>query len=352
MFARKIRSAASLLIGGGLLLITVFGLGTPGLIPWVDADVPASATTVECSVEFLALDPTDQTKNNPDKEVPGAFGPAAASFTDEAVIKDDLAERRNCGEDGRFDPALTAAHYLTWSEAGRTSRSVKLAQVDEFRAEIAGNPTLYREVTDELTKLENASAFSITSGIPAGAKSLYMTPDGAGNALVKSGSVIPSGTSAVFTHGDKVINYRLDCGYQPWWPPGNEPPLPPECMGDECVPPPPPPPPVCPWNPSVPPESPECLQPKNSSESSVYVVEEWIRDGDTRHSVSNGDGATVPNGIQHDPEGDARRAAEEAARQQQQQQQQHQEAQREAEQSGGGTVDNNQNNGGVSNPGW
>lgn len=238
-------SAALLLAGGGLALLLVTGLVPSGFLPWQPATQAQAVEASECKVEYLALDPADQTKVNPNKEVPGAFGPVAESLSDEAIIKKDLKERRTCGTDDKFDTALTAAHYAAWSHEGLTKHKVALDEIDAFAAKIKADRTLYGEVMSELESLENGSSFSIQNGIPAGSMSLYMVPDGAGIALVKSGSVLTNGTSAVFTHGDKVVRYRMDCGYQPWWPTAPKE-LPPPCTGSECVPPPPPvnPPPI------------------------------------------------------------------------------------------------------------
>lgn len=258
------RSSAALLTTAAFALLGVITMMIPGFAPWSPSPAAAEVQVASsCKVQYLALDPADQTKINPNKEVPGAFGPEAESLSDEAKIKADLAERRNCGKDGLFDPALTAAHYVTWSDLGLTTEKVSLAEIDAFQAKIAADPTLYRAVTDELTKLENESGFSITNGISAGSMSLYMTSDGKGTALVRSDIALLNGTSAVFTHGDKVVRYRMDCGYQPWWPTAPKE-LPPPCTGSECVPPPPPvnPPPV------EPPCTIDCepyLEPKNPS---------------------------------------------------------------------------------------
>ncbi len=242
---RRRWSAALLLIGGGLALLLVTGLVPSGFLPWQPAAQAQTMEASECKVEYLALDPADQTKVNPDKEVQGAFGPIAASLSDEAVIKEDLKERRTCGTDDKFDTALTASHYAAWSHEGLTKHKVTLDEIDAFAAKINADRTLYGEVLAELESLENGANFSLENGIPAGAMSLYMVPDGKGIALVKSGSALTTGTSAVFTHGDKVVRYRLDCGYQPWWPKAPKE-LPPPCTGSECVPPPPPvEPPVC-----------------------------------------------------------------------------------------------------------
>ena len=84
-------SAALLLAGGGLALLLVTGLVPSGFLPWQPATQAQAVEASECKVEYLALDPADQTKVNPNKEVPGAFGPVAESLSDEAIIKKDLS---------------------------------------------------------------------------------------------------------------------------------------------------------------------------------------------------------------------------------------------------------------------
>lgn len=218
-----------LLLAGGSNL-----LGLPSLSYEANASVQGA-----CTIQYYALDPANANNPNPAKEVTGAFGPAVAA-RDEAGVKKELDERRECGADGKFDPALTAAHYAEWSHNGLTSIKVDESPtgLNAFTAQMASDVDLRGKVLAELKKLEGESTFS-TAPVSAGIWSLYMMPNGNGGVDLKVGRTSANGTNAVFTHGDKVIRYRLDCGFQP----NRETPFTnvPECTGQECA-----PPPVCP----------------------------------------------------------------------------------------------------------
>lgn len=312
------RRAGSFLFGGGsLLLAAALVLINPGILPGVEATPPPAQS---CNVTYFALDPANPLAPNPAKEVPAAFGPEVTARGEDPV-KAELNERRECGADGKFDPALTASHYSAWSEAGLTHHKVAFTEIDAFYAKIAADGALYNEVLTELKGLENASAYS-EEGVGAGIWSLYMDPNGSGQVNVKQGRTSADGTNAVFTHpSGTVIKYRLDCGFQV----NREGEFPgvPQCTPETC------PPPTCPpgWG-----EWPNCLEPKDVSQSwtSNDDVADWKKDGDDRHDVSYEDGSKVANGYQGDPEGDARRAAEEAARQAAADQAAHEEAVEEA----------------------
>lgn len=232
----RLRRAGSFLLGGGALVALLLTTLVPGLAPWSPEPPIANASDI-CKVSFYALDPSDATKPNPNKEVTGAFGPAVTP-REEAGIKAELNERRECGSDGTFDPSLTAAHYSEWSFHGLTSMSVTPEEIDAFAARLATDPTLHGQVLSELKRLESESAFS-TEAVPAGTWSLYMMPDGSGGVTVKVGTTSIDGVNAVFTHPNGVvIRYRLDCGFQPNRS-GGFPGIP-TCTPGECTPPPPP----------------------------------------------------------------------------------------------------------------
>lgn len=231
------RMGAFLTAGGALLLAAALVLVNPGVIPGVEAATPPSES---CDVTYFALNPNDPSQPDPAKEVPAAFG-IAVTVRGEQPVKAELNERRECGADGKFDPALTASHYAAWSEAGLTTRKVDYTGIDAFTAEIAGNKDLYNQVLTELKQLENESAYS-EEAVPAGVWSLYMVPNGAGGVNVGQGLTSADGTNAVFTHGGAVIKYRLDCGFQVNRSGGQGGGFPgvPECTPAQC------PPPVCP----------------------------------------------------------------------------------------------------------
>jgi hypothetical protein len=226
-------------------------------------DMPAS-----CSVMYYALDPANTATSNPAKEVPYAVG-TPVTARDEKGIKAELKERRECGADGKFDPELTATHYADWSDAGLTKQKLAYADIDAFVAKISTDHKLYASVVTELETLENDSKFS-TESVPAGIWSVYVVPDGKGGLTTHVGKSAHVGTAAVFTHGDKVIKYRLECGFQILHqkPPKGLP----QCTVPECKPPTPPtcqqtgtcsPPVVCKYNPALPPDSPLCHESKD-----------------------------------------------------------------------------------------
>lgn len=239
--ASMTRRAGSFLFGGGgLLLAAALVLINPGIIPGVEAAPPPAQT---CNVTYFALDPANPLAPNPAKEVPAAFGPEVTARGEDPV-KAELNERRECGADGMFDPALTASHYSAWSEAGLTHHKVAFTEIDAFYAKIAADGALYNEVLTELKGLENASAYS-EEGVPQGIWSLYMDPNGSGQVNVKQGRTGSDGTNAVFTHpSGTVIKYRLDCGFQV----NREGEFPgvPQCTPETCPPPLPPVIPECP----------------------------------------------------------------------------------------------------------
>lgn len=235
MDTNRRRRAGAFLLGGAAGLGLLLSLLFPGVAPWSPASA-APAVAASCGVTHFALDPSNPSAANPAKEVPAAFGPAI-TVRGEAAVKAELNERRECGADGKFDPALTAAHYADWSDAGLTTRKVEFTGIDAFTAEIANNSGLYGQVISELKKLENESSYS-EAPVQAGIWSLYMIPDGNGGVHVGQGHTSSAGTNAVFTHGDKVVRYRLDCGFQPNR--EGEYPGVPQCTAEQCPPPAPP----------------------------------------------------------------------------------------------------------------
>ncbi len=273
------RTVSGLLAGGGAIFGLLLTLLMPGIAPWSPSVTPATAA-VNCAVTYFALDPANPAAPNPAKEVPAAFGPAVTA-RGETDVKAELNERRECGADGKFDPALTASHYSAWSEASLTKYPVAYTEIDAFTADIAANATKYNEVLTELKGLENASAYS-EEGVPAGIWSLYMDPNGAGGVNVKQGRTSADGTNAVFSNpSGAVIKYRLDCGFQV-----NrtvEFPGVPSCTPENCPPPPPPVTPECP--PGTTGTPPDC----NNLKWITPTTEEpgWVPDG-TGNGVTDG----------------------------------------------------------------
>jgi len=344
--------AAALAAAVGVIIIG--GGAVQGIMPSSVDDAMAAASS-SCTVSYSSLDDATQTVTNPNKEVAGAIG-TPVTQRDEAGIKAELQERRTCGTDGKFDTELTATHYAEWSNKTSTSRKVEYANIDAFRAELNADPVLYAAIQSELTNLENASAFSI-EGTHAGMWSVYMKATGDGNLTTHIGRSAHDGTAAVFTTSSgAVIKYRLECGFQILHdspPAGFN-----VCEYDECGNPPPPPvvvPPTCPWNPSLPPESPDCVQPKNGAEDvgANPAVDPFLQDGGEKHEVSNGNGATVPNGNQGsaaDVAAAQQAAAAAAAAQAAAAQAAHDAAVKAANESGGGSVSDNQQQGPAAPP--
>jgi hypothetical protein len=210
---RRHRSAGFLLLSAALLgALALVGFTVPQSPLAIAGNAKANASV--CKVTYYALDPANPALPNPAKPVPAAFGTPVTARGEQAV-KAELNERRECGADGTFDPALTASHYARWSETGLTSIKVGYNEIDAFYAKIAADPNLYNQVVTELKKLEDESTYSEES-VPAGIWSLFMVPDGHGSVHVGQGRTSANGTNAVFTHpGGIVVKYRLDCGFQP-----------------------------------------------------------------------------------------------------------------------------------------
>lgn len=81
-------------------------------------------------------------------------------------------------------------------------------------------------------------------------------------------------------------------------------------------------------------------------------VADWKKDGGEKHTISNGDGSKIPNGLQEHPRDDAKEAIDKAKADNAKTTEDHEEAVEEAEQSGGGTVDNNETHTVSTSPNW
>src|SRR5690606_17608022 len=68
-------------------------------------------------------------------------------------------------------------------------------------------------------------------------------------------------------------------------------------------------------------------------------VSDQLQDGGPTHTVSDGDGSQVPNGIQHNPEQDAEDAEDKANKQNKEDKKKHDDDKNDATNNGGGTVD-------------
>lgn len=81
-------------------------------------------------------------------------------------------------------------------------------------------------------------------------------------------------------------------------------------------------------------------------------VAPWKQDGGDKHTISNGDGSKIPNGLQTHPKQDAQAAIDKANADNAKTTEDHEEAVEEAKQSGGGTVDNNETHTVSTSPNW
>ncbi|MDN5275566.1 MAG: hypothetical protein JWN33_215 [Candidatus Saccharibacteria bacterium] len=338
------RTASGLLLLAAAVVVAGVGLtsvaiGTSGNAN-ADDDTTGdggSSTSEDCKVYFYSL--------HGDKDSPLAFGPAIKS-EDADEIRAELHERRSCGEDGKADPALTAAHYADWSAAGLTDRKVAYSEIDAFTKELIDDRALWGSVVKEMESFEDASTVTIED-VPAGTPTLYMESDDHGGVLTKQGKTLHDGTNVVFTHLEgKVVKLRLDCGAQNNWikPVPDVPKA--ECQEDcKPKPTPTPTPTKTTEQPKPTPTPTPTTVPKKPSESTSQnpAVPDWIKDEpNPQHSVNTNDGATDSKGYQQDPQQDAQKAEEAAQQQNQQTEQSHEESVQESDESGAGTVTENQ----------
>lgn len=276
----------SLLLGMAFLVLAVVTTTIPGLVKLPGA---SATTDVACTVQYLALDPNDATKPMPGKESDGSFGLPVVARDIPGIMK-ELDNRRECAGDTKYDPALAADHYYTWSVAGLTSIKVSMAEdgLEKFKAQWIADKSLRSKALAELKQLEKESTKSLED-VGHGIPSLYMVPDRAGGVITKLGTTAgDKGTNLVFTHGDVVVRYRLDCGFQPNWPTGTIPNLP-ACAEGECTPPPPP----------VIPPTPECTE--NCNPQPPVCNPEWEKCWETSKPAP--DGVNVqPNDDYESPE--------------------------------------------------
>ncbi|NCO10683.1 hypothetical protein GW930_02115 [Candidatus Saccharibacteria bacterium] len=104
--------------------------------------------------------------------------------------------------------------------------------------------------------------------------------------------------------------------------------------------------PKCPWNPTLPPDHPDCLQSKDPSDSTAQNpdVPDWIKDEPSggNHTVNNNDGATDSRGLQTDPAKDAKAAEDAAKAETEKVTEEHEQAIDDAVENGGGVVDEEQ----------
>lgn len=264
---------------------------------------PASDASCATDVHYFALDGG--------KEVPYAFGVKVAQ-TEQDKILDELHNRR-CS-----DPALTATHMYEWG-------LISFDEIQPSMVKFEKDAASWRNAIEHMESLEGESKVSITS-IAKGLPSLYMVPDGNGRVTVHKGYTSSAGNALTFVNGNTTVMLRLECGFQPVRPPGFPPEVPP-CPDN-----------TCPKDPSLD----VGVNPK---------VDDWKKDDGPTHSVNHNDGAEDPQGVQSDPEADAKKAAEDAAAKAKADAAAAEAARKAAEESGGGTVDNNQNHGSAPDPG-
>lgn len=184
----------------------------------------------------------------------GKFGPAMVSTDKESFITELVG--RMCQ-----DKALAAAEYVSAGFEPVSDANNVLARFSVSQAEWFEGVATVKQFMEE-------SSFSYGEPVPHGTPSLYMVDDANGNITIKQGSTVGDGTLAVFTHPDgRVLKLRIECGAQPVF--DTPPPLPP-CEEGQC------PPPVCPYNPALPPDSPDCLQSKDPNDD-VESPDGWTQ---------------------------------------------------------------------------
>jgi len=217
-----LRAGAALLVAGGLL----FALAATVLFGSVSLPGVASAKSVaQAAIQAQTCSVHTYTTDSP-KESAQAFGPkVAGSYTAAAIpaIVKELDNRRACdipAGDNSGDAYLLASHYAMWSAQGLTKEKVDLtsASINAFAASLIADQSKWQAAEKELEALESASSASIGS-IPAGSWTMYMAQSSGNVSVNVGGNTIGNGTMIVFTHGDKVVRYRLDCGFQPVIPP-------------------------------------------------------------------------------------------------------------------------------------
>lgn len=212
---RSRRSTIMIVLGVILVLAIV------AVVAFLSGAFKATDRT-DCTIAYDALDPANPAQMDPAKEVPAALG-VAVTQRDEAGIKAELDERRECEDDDQRDTELVATHYVAWSMEGArlgvelTSHTLTLADVDSFREKMNADEELYKQVIAELHDLEGNSAFSIEE-VALGTPTVYVAlQDGA--LFTGYGHTTHAGTAAVFTHpSGAVVKYRLECGFQVVWP--------------------------------------------------------------------------------------------------------------------------------------
>jgi hypothetical protein len=170
----------------------------------------------------------------------GQFGPAMP-MEQQPFIDEMMA--RVCQ-----DKALLAAVNVSKEGDGA------VPQINQAQAQFAVSQAEWYEAATEFKQFMEESTFVIED-VPAGTPTLYMVVLPNGEIEVKHGSTVNDGHVAVFTHPDgRVLKLRIECGAQPTF---DVPPDLPPCEEGEC------PEPVCPTNPALPPDSPDCLQSKD-----------------------------------------------------------------------------------------
>lgn len=226
------------------VLLGLFLLAGPTPFSSAVADITNPGNGANCEVHAYHFD-----TEGAEVGVTGKFGPTLVA-TDEPGLRAELKERRSCGDDNLYDPALLGAQYVTTANAtlpdgttpaNLTAIKVTWADVNPFIEQLATNRDLYNQVAAELASLEDGAMFSM-EGVSRGTPTLYMTANdqSASKVTVKHGLTSGDGTNIVFTYANgATVKYRVECGGQPNFP--TAPPGVPECVGEECA-----PPPVCP----------------------------------------------------------------------------------------------------------
>lgn len=258
---------------------------------------------------------------DPGKEVTRAFGTNA----NQGSIDGDLQEY--CKR-LTIDPSLVAGDETAF---GMIPPTAQAATNEELT--LLNDRTHWKAAVDQIFATLKEAQSITTQGVKAGSHSLYMVPTADGSFVnFGQGNTSHDGTMLVIVKKDGTkVELRLDCGFQPIFP--TPPKGFPECKPNSthCN----PAPPVCPpgysgpgWNPVT--HQLVCKDPGSEGVGANPAVAPWKQDGGQKHSVSDGDGATISNGYQANPQGDAQKATDQANQQNQQQEQQHDDAVKDA----------------------
>jgi hypothetical protein len=181
-------------IGGGVLVVILITLLVPSIRDSVTGEPPKTKACGQ-DVHFYSLDADGN-----------RFGPAASGEVVE--LKDELHDRR-CA-----DPALTVAHAHVWGIPGFGALQGDAAFTAAY-ADLVEHPAKWRKVIRAVEALEKESSASVET-MRGSYQTLYMLDTQYGP-LIRQDSVDRPSFRVLrfFAEGGRVVNFKLDCGFQP-----------------------------------------------------------------------------------------------------------------------------------------